>query len=270
MSKNIAVRNTSNNVQRFINGFRKLSAQRNNYQTWDDVISLFAITLANQSSLWYKDDKKLKAVWEERENEYLRIINKYDKKEQRLFPQMFALLVDEFAENPEQDLLGSIYMQLEIGSKNLGQFFTPYDICKMMSSITFDKKSIAKQVHTKGYVSINDCACGGGATLIAAAAECSRLFKKLNYQNHCFFVAQDIDKTSALMCYIQLSLIGVAGYVVIGNTLTDPYASKIFNDYPQDVFFTPVYFDSVWTMRRLFHGLDIMMCKKESEAKQNV
>ena len=44
----------------------------------------------------------------------------------------------------------------------------------------------------------------------------------INYQNHVLVAAQDIDMTVALMCYIQLSLLGVAGYVKIGNSITDP------------------------------------------------
>ena len=44
----------------------------------------------------------------------------------------------------------------------------------------------------------------------------------LNYQKHLLIVAQDIDETVALMCYIQLSLFGVAGYVTVGNSLTEP------------------------------------------------
>ena len=55
--------------------------------------------------------------------------------------------------------------------------------------------------------------------------------------------------TVALMCYIQLSLLGVAGYVKIGNSITDPITDK---DSYENYWFTPMYFSPVWTMRRLF------------------
>ena len=36
------------------------------------------------------------------------------------------------------------------------------------------------------------------------------------------FYAQDIDRIAALMCYIQLSLLGCKALIKIGNSLTDP------------------------------------------------
>lgn len=64
-------------------------------------------------------------------------------------------------------------------------------------------------------------------------------------------VAQDIDETVALMCYIQLSLLGVAGYVKVGNSLTEPMTG---NDNKENYWFTPMYFSNVWVLRRIFGG----------------
>lgn len=73
----------------------------------------------------------------------------------------------------------------------------------------------------------------------------------LNHQNHLLVVAQDIDETVALMCYIQLSLLGVAGYVKVGNSLTEPITD---NDDKENYWFTPMYFSNVWVLRRIFGG----------------
>lgn len=239
--------------ERFIDGLNILCRSRNVYEVWHDAMYLFACAISNPVIYPLIKETLFKAVWEEREKEYLRIINKYSKKEQKLFPQMFALFVQELEENPWQDLLGEIYMMAGISNKNSGQFFTPYSVCQAMAGMVMEKKAVAKTVHTKGYVSINDPTCGAGATLIAAIEECSNIFKKLNYQNHVCFIAQDIDRTVANMCYIQLSLHGVAGYVTIGNTLTEPNVTDLHR-----IWFTPMWFSDVWTMRRLFHGQDIL------------
>ena len=74
----------------------------------------------------------------------------------------------------------------------------------------------------------------------------------LNDQNHVLVVAQDIDETVALMCYIQLSLMGVAGYVKVGNSLTDPISS---DDNTENYWFTPMYFSDAWIMRRTFRRI---------------
>jgi hypothetical protein len=109
------------------------------------------------------------------------------------------------------------------------------------------------RVEQDGYISINDPCCGAGATLIAGIHAARKQLEKanLNYQNHLLIVAQDIDETVALMCYIQLSLLGVAGYVKVGNSLTEPMTDS---DDKENYWFTPMYFSNIWVLRRIFGG----------------
>lgn len=157
----------------------------------------------------------------------------------------------EEKEDPEQDFLGSIFMSLNLGNEHNGQIFTPYHVCKLMAEVTMD--NTVQKVEQDGYISINDPCCGAGATLIAAIHAARKQLEKtnLNYQNHLLVVAQDIDETVALMCYIQLSLLGVAGYVKVGNSLTEPMTD---NDDKENYWFTPMYFSNVWVLRRIFGG----------------
>ena len=101
-------------------------------------------------------------------------------------------------------------------------------------------------------MSILDCACGAGAILIAAAnvLRCN----KINYQRNALFVAQDIDRTVGLMCYIQLSLLGCSGYVVIGDSITNPIIGEPL--YPieqsgQEWWYMPMFNTADWSFRRL-------------------
>lgn len=239
--------------QRFLDGFKMLCHSRSPYEVWTDTMYIFACGIANPTILPLKNIKEFADVWESREQEYLRIINKYDKKEKKLFPQMLALLVQELEIRPNQDLLGDIYMMAEISNKNAGQFFTPYSVCKLMAECTFNRKELGKVVHKKGYASVYDPSCGAGATLIASIEMCKEMFKKYNFQNHVYFIGQDIDRTVANMCYIQLSLQGVAGYVTVGDTISEPIITDL-----KRIWFTPVWFSNVWSIRRLFHGQDIL------------
>lgn len=120
-----------------------------------------------------------------------------------------------------------------------------------MAEMTMD--DTVKKVEQDGYISINDPCCGAGATLIAGIHAARKQLEKanLNHQNHLLVVAQDIDETVALMCYIQLSLLGVAGYVKVGNSLTEPMTD---NDDKENYWFTPMYFSNVWVLRRIFGG----------------
>lgn len=254
--------------QRFMNGFRIISGSRNYYEVWHDLMELYSLSILNTcTKQMFAGSKRLESLWNARESRYLQTINKYSKQNQKIISQMFAMLVLGLERNPDQDLLGSIYMELGIFSSNAGQFFTPYSICKLMSGISFDKKQIAKQVHEVGFVSVNDSACGAGATLIAAAMECASMFKRLNYQNHIYFVANDVDRLCCMMCYIQLSLLGVAGIVTCNNTLTHPDVD--FWKEPNNVYFTPIYLSDVWALRRFFHGYDIMFHKAVNVLQSN-
>lgn len=246
-----------NYKRRFEKGFHLLTSRRSSYEVWYDLIHLFAIGISNTAT---RNVAQLQHVWDEREEQYKRIANKYSSKERKLFPQMFALVVMELDSNQDQDFLGEMYMRLEISNKNAGQFFTPYSVCKAMSEITIDKKSMSRSVKENGYASIYDCACGAGATLIAAVNQCKKLFNRLNYQNHIYIVGQDIDETAAMMCYIQLSLLGVAAVVKVGCTLSDP-SLCITKDNAKNFYFSPMWFSSVWSMRRIFHGMDLAMNK---------
>ena len=138
---------------------------------------------------------------------------------------------------------------LELGNHWKGQFFTPYDVCRCMAEITIQDN--IQNLQNKEWVSVNDPACGAGATLIAAANTFRR--KGFNYQTQVLFVANDIDRVTAQMCFIQLSLLGCPGYVAVANTLSNPVAGNVLmpEERPgQEFWYTPFYFRKEWSMRR--------------------
>lgn len=232
----------------FLRIFKQLTYRHRAWDIWRDFIVMFACALSNPVD---------KSHYDEREKRYLRIIKKYNKQEQNLFPELTAYTVMALEENPEQDFLGSIFMELNLGNDTNGQFFTPYNVCDLMAKIAIGD-NVIKEVNEKGYITIHDPCCGAGATLIAGIHEARRQLEKekLNYQNHILVVAQDIDETVALMCYIQRSLLGTAAYVKVGNTLTEPIC---LGDMTENYWFTPIYFSDVWTTRRLVRSMDSLL-----------
>ncbi|MGN0227466.1 MAG: N-6 DNA methylase [Paludibacteraceae bacterium] len=242
----------------FAQKLRGLSGRFNTWEIWSDFVMMFAIAISNAFD---------KSHYDAREETYLKIINKYDEKERMVFPELVVDVTNALESDPEQDFLGSVYMELELGNHWIGQFFTPYSICKCMAALTSGNE--VEQIERDGYIIINDCACGAGATLIAAVnqidLELSKAESPLHWQDHVLVTAQDIDLTTGLMCYIQLSLLGCAGYVKIGNTLTDPMHS---GDDLSNYWFMPGYFRSVWHYRRVFHSMDALFNRRnEHETK---
>lgn len=239
----------------FMRTFNRLADRRRDWDIWTDFVTMTACSISNVVD---------KSHYKEREELYLQIINKYNKQEQQLFPELIAYTVLALDENPEQDFLGDIYTELGLNSKKHKQIFTPYSVCQVMVDLIFD--NIVDQVQEKGFVEIHDCCCGGGATLIAAANMARKKLGKagLNFQNHVLFSGQDVEYLVTMMCYIQLSLLGVAGYFKVGNALTEPITT---GDTLENYWFTPIYFSDVWHYRRIFWQLDSLM-KGDSDGEQ--
>lgn len=222
----------------FARKMESLCGRKSRWEIWKDMIWLFATCISNAV------DARNREV---REKQYMAIAGQYSEKEMEIFAELFALMVQEM-ERGKCDYLGGLYMELGLGNDAGGQFFTPYDVCRMMARISLEHAG--EMILREGWISVNDPACGAGATMIAAADELQNDLG-INYQEDVLFAGQDIDCTTGLMCYIQMSLYGMAGYVHIGNTLTSPMTGHpLFGDGGEDTWYTPMYFTRAWEVRR--------------------
>ena len=192
---------------------------------------------------------------EKRGKDYIRIRDRYKPDEFSRFGEVFCLLVESLERNPFQDFLGGMYMELNMGSKAHGQCFTPFGVCQAMAAMAMPEEQVRQQLDERGWISINDCACGAGATLIAAA---ERLYQMgINYQQSALFVAGDIDSTVAMMCFIQLALIGCAGRIRIGDALMNPETGPILtgNGGPNTLYL-PMFYSPIWSGRLFAWRMD--------------
>ncbi len=220
--------------KKFIKALEKLSYRYSTWKVWTDFIELTAISLSNAREP--REDIRLA-----RENQYQNLFDMYTTEEQALFIDMFACLMESYMGNPAQDFLGSLYMGLDFGNGWKGQFFTPWHVAEMMARLNISDDT-GSELAEKGYVSVCDPTCGSGVMLLAFANAFKTVTRE-DYTDKVLFVGQDLDPVVAKMCYIQLSLIGAAGYVKIGNSLTDPITNC---DVGENIWFTPKYFTSSW------------------------
>lgn len=252
----------SDDQKEFVDTIKKIAYRFPTWEVWRDFITMFAISISNVID---------KVHAEKRENEYMKTFNKYNKAEQELFQHLAYLVVMALEENKDRDFLGELYMALNLGSHWHGQFFTPYCVCKLMAEM--QGGSPLEEIKEKGIIKVGDPTCGAGALLVAYAnmAEAATLDSGYNWQNHILFAAQDIDMVVGLMCYIQLSLIGCAGYIKIGNTLTEPMsegeALANLSKEESDYWYTPMYFSDIWCYRRLFYSLDAIISQNKQPNK---
>lgn len=228
------------NIVRLIDG---LSGKYSGWAVWQDFIVMSGISIANVVNGPFR---------ESREAEFMSRAQKYSETEMGVFAKMLAGVVAAMEGNPDQDFLGELFMSLGLGDEWKGQFFTPYSICRCMAEMQMSEL-LLQGIERDGWVSVNDPACGAGGLLMAFANVCRA--HEINYQTEVLFVAQDLDFLAGMMCYIQLSLMGCSGYVVMGDTLAHP--STCLDDrglIPTpglNVWYTPMYHRNIWAIRQM-------------------
>lgn len=245
MKGNKSIRGSTDWWQEFIDKFRQLSNQHHPWQVWQDFVHMSACAIANAVD-------RRPDIWRAREDSYLAAIKKYSKEEQDLICELFGIAISALEDDPAQDFLGEIYKLLNLSGKWHGQVFTPWPVSTLMAKMLIGEHT-KEEVAAKGYITVHDPCCGAGCMLMAFAKVCKDDLD-INYQQSALFVAQDIDPVVAKMCYIQISLIGCPGYVVIGNSLTEPVSGNAIEPVyskPENIWYTPLYFTDIWTLRRI-------------------
>lgn len=237
--------------------FDTACSRHNRWQVWSDFVIMCAISISNAI-----DCDHAKA----REETYLSLAKKYNEKELHCFTSMFVAIIHALEVEPDQDFLGELFMSFGLSNESGGQFFTPYHVCTMMAKINLPTTA---EISKKGWISVNDPACGAGALLIAYANECR--LQGINYQTSVLFAAQDIDLIAGCMCYIQLSLLGCPGYVTIANSITNPCTCldehALVPVYSENIWYTPAYYREEWTARRILWQLSSLI--QRSDDQQN-
>jgi hypothetical protein len=205
-----------------------LSRRHDSWRVFSDFVEMAAVSIANACDQFHPDRDK-------REARYMEIVKAYTAEELGDFAMMFGMLTNELEAGPS-DVLGEIFMDMDLGSKWHGQFFTPYSLCKATAAMmVFD---LEERLKAKPFITANEPASGGGAMLIALAEEMTA--KNINYQKCLHVTAQDLDLKAVHMSYVQLSLLGIPGIVIHGNTLLNETRS---------IWYTPMHIMGGWNWK---------------------
>ena len=237
-------------IAEFEKTIHKLSGKYQTWQVWADWVLLFATSLSQ--ALDFRED---------REKRYIQTASKYTPEEMEIIQELCLITIRALEKNREQDFLGTIYMDLNLANHWKGQFFTPYSVCRCMAELQCN--TCTDKIKNMGYTTISDPSCGGGATLIASFEYVRRKVIEeeipINPQEHVLLIGQDISETTAQMCYIQISLLGIAGIIKVGDTLCDPFTGDVLNlPRSSDIWLTPMYNMPTWAGRQICHKLDLM------------
>lgn len=179
------------------------------HSIFSDCMEATAIAISNSVDL---------ANREKREARYLEIVGRYEREVVDTFPKVLGEIVLAL-EAEYDDVLGAVYAELELGSSDKGQFFTPYTVCRFMAGATLGSRESATEIiEHHGFVCAIEPACGAGGMVIALAETMHDA--GINYQRHLHVTAVDIDPRAVYMAYIQLSLLHIPAIVILGNSLS--------------------------------------------------
>lgn len=206
--------------QAFIKTFDSIARHKHRYEVFRDFVTMAAISLHNAM----RKDEVLEA-------EYLRIVARYSKEEVNGFCELLAELVMLLDPEPI-DVLGGLYMELELANEHAGQFFTPPEISELMARMTYG--DAIRNIEGE-FITLSEPACGAGGMVLA-------FVKVMLSHGHdpgrrVWVMAQDVDRLAALMCYLQLSLWNIPAAVIVGNTLALE---------AREVFYTPAHYLGLW------------------------
>lgn len=190
----------------FIRQFQEIAPYENRWMVFSDFIHMSAAALHNRCHFV-----------QEIEDDYMRRIKRYKTADQRRFPVLFNTLVDGM-EFSAADFLGSVFMELELGDRCRGQYFTPYSVAYMIAKMQLSDGLPALTSGERDFITVSDPACGAGGLIVAMAQ--AMLEAGFNPQKQMVAVCVDIDPVAAMMAYVQLSLCGIPAMVIVGNSLS--------------------------------------------------
>ena len=143
------------------------------------------------------------------EENYNECAKRYDKEQIKLFGDALGALMLDYTDKVDtsgswDDVIGSLYEELELSNPRTGQFFTPKSICDLMAKMT---DSGLKEG------TVNDPSSGSSRNLVAH----SRL--NINNRYNFTYIAQDLDVRCCLMSVINMVIFGMKGYVIHCDTI---------------------------------------------------
>lgn len=149
------------------------------------------------------------------EEKYLNTAKKYSRKQLDYFAAMNAYTLISL-DMGMKDFLGEMFNMNGLGEHRKGQFFTPYHVSTLMGRLHFINLKV--DIENKDFITMCEPCCGSGGMVIAFA-DCMKE-EGINFQQKLYVEAMDIEEICYKMAYLQLSLLGIAAKVQLGDSLT--------------------------------------------------
>ncbi len=169
-------------------------------------------------------DPVYRKKFDEHEAKYLSHYKRlrHPKEVGEIVSEMMAKLVIAMEDRPG-DMLGPLFMEA-FSNARLGQFFTSTSLSDFIAQSTLPKTD--EEIGDVPYITALEPACGVGGMVMSAHKILNE--RGIRASTRVVWTAVDIDKMAIDCAYIQMSLGGVSGIVVWGNTLSQ----EVFDSWP--------------------------------------
>ena len=194
--------------KQFIKAFESLAQHRERYDVLADFLEM-AFCAIHKTAL--PPGPTADAI----EARYMAVVGRNRPEDVRAIPELLGITA-RAVQDGGCDFLGQVTVELEIRNRNMGQFFTPYDVSRMVAEMTLD--TVDEIVAEQGFVTVQEPACGAGGMIIAAADVLAR--KGFDIGTQLYVEASDISPMCFRMSYLQASLRGIPVTIRRGNTLS--------------------------------------------------
>jgi hypothetical protein len=191
----------------FLKPIETISARKGSITTiFADFVRLTACCLAPRRDV---DGVSLSL----REDEYMDVIRRYDKREVELLTQAFGEFILEADKHPHRDILGTSWLEFSSKSSQQarGEFYTPPEICRLMAMISGDAAGFIERGRP---FTVQEPACGAGGMILAYAEQFAP-----DHWHLPRFTAIDINPVACDMTFINTTLWSVPCEVICGNGL---------------------------------------------------
>ena len=192
----------------FVKVVNSFGYRRNRYEVFSDFLEMAYCAVAKTT---LPPGDKADGL----EDRYMEVVKRHRAEDIReKMPKLLGLTQKGVAAGG--DFLGKVSGELEVLNARVGQFFTPFEVCKLMAGINIG--DVGKLIEERGFFTLSEPACGAGAMILACADE-------VEQQGHdpgavMYVHAVDIAELPFKMAYLQLSFRGIAAEVIRGNSLS--------------------------------------------------
>jgi hypothetical protein len=194
--------------KQFIKAFERLAHHRERHDVLADFLEL-AVCAIRKTTL--PQGPAADAL----EGQYMAVVKRNTPEDVRAMPQLLGITALAVQEGG-CDFLGQVVVDLELLNGHMGQFFTPYDVSRMIAEMTL--QDAGELIAEKGFIALAEPASGAGGMIIAAADVIAR--QGFDVASQIYVDATDVSPMCFKMTYLQAALRGIPATVRRANSLS--------------------------------------------------